>query len=729
MSPTLTTPAMTQVGMILGTAAYMAPEQARGKVVDKRADIWAFGVVFYEMLTGRRAFEGEDVSTILAAVIQSEPHLDTVPANVRRLLENCLQKEPRKRLRDIGDVWKLLDETSKPPATASRSESVGWIAAAAFAVVAAIALWAPWRRTPPDAPPPGVKFDVDLGTDVALSPMMAPTFSSLVISPDGTRVVFAGSVAGGVPALFARRLDDPTIVELAGTQGAVMPFFSPDGQWVAFWNNGRLEKAALAGGAVIPLADLNVMGGGSWTDDGSLVVAAGLGLRLNGQPTPAGLVRVASGGGKPEPIVNIASGELFFNFPQILPGHKGVLTSVIHTPPSLETTTIDIVSMDDGRHKTLVRGATSPRYLPSGHVMYATRAGLFAVPFDIEKLETRGAAVPIFGDAALDPISGGAQFDVSRGGTLVYRKNAGAAFAATKVQWLDRAGRQEALLARPAVYASAPRLSPDGRRVAIAIRDGSNQDIWVYDPQRDGMTRLTRGGGDFINPVWSRDGRYVLFALMGVGMFSTRADGAGQPQPLSKSFEWPSSFTPDGKRLATVAIDPMPQIWSVEVELESGILKAGTRTRFLTTQSQDLEPTFSPDGRWIAYQSNESGTFEVYVRPFSTTSSGNEGKLQISNSGGAAPLWLPNGRELLYLAGGKIMAVGYTTSGGSFVAEKPRLWADNVTGVTAFEVAPDGKRLAVIVPAVAREGSSREHTIGFVQNFFDELRRRAPLGK
>ena len=237
-SPTITIASDDDAGMILGTAAYMAPEQARGKPVDKRADIWAFGVVLYEMLTGRRAFEGEDVSSILAAVIQSEPRWDGVPASVRRLLESCLEKDPKKRLRDIGDVWKLLDDQ---PAVATRTQTgiLGWAAAGLLALLAAVALWAPWRETPAPAAQPVLRLEADLGNDVSLVPLAIPTFSSVVISPDGTRLVYVGTISGGPPKLLTRRLDQPNATELAGTEGAVNPFFSRDGQWVAFWTGTR----------------------------------------------------------------------------------------------------------------------------------------------------------------------------------------------------------------------------------------------------------------------------------------------------------------------------------------------------------------------------------------------------------------------------------------------------------------------------------------------------------
>ena len=725
-SPTLTAHA-TKMGMIIGTAAYMSPEQARGKPVDKRADIWAFGVVFYEMLTGRRAFDGEDVSSILAAVLQSEPRWDGVPPNLRRVLESCLEKDPRNRLRDIGDVWRLVDDVPTPAASSLRPTRMGWMAAAALAGVAAIALWAPWRKAPTDVAPLPVKLDVDLGSDVSLEPLVGPTFSTLVISPDGTRLVFVGSVSRAPSRLFVRRLDDWTMRELAGTQGATNPFISPDGQWVAFWKDGKIAKVPLEGGAVVPLADLGEMGGGSWADNGDLVVGTG-------SPSTAGLVRIASGGGSPTPIVNLASGELFHTFPHVVAGRKAVLFAAVGSPPSIETTNIDIVSLENGRRKTLVRGGASPRYLSSGHLVYASRAGMFAVPFDIDSWETRGPAVPIFGDAIFDPVTGGAQFDVSRD-TMVYRKNpGGSASTPMHVQWIDGTGKRVPLLGKPGVYVGPPRVSRDGR-VALAIKDGASQDMSVYDPQRDTTTRLTSGGGMFLNPVWSPDGRYVLFGSMGGGILWARADGAGQPQSLfssnslcpSSCFQWPTSVTWDGTRLLFEQVGGRgPQIWSVALSEDERGLKAGTPMPFLKTAYQDGGAAFSPDGRWIAYHSNKSGRFEVYVRPFST-SPGKESEVQISNGGGGRPVWLPKGVELFYQAGEQIMAVRYTTRDGSFLADKPRVWAGNVTGATGFDVAPDGKRLALILPTATREAPRQDHTVVFVQNILDQLRRYAPL--
>jgi len=713
----------TQAGTILGTAPYMSPEQARGKPVDKRSDIWAFGVVLYELVTGRRAFDGEDVSTVLAAVIKSEPRWDGVPSEMRRLLESCLQKDPRKRLRDIGDAWTLVGDSSTAVPSRSRTDIIGWIAAAVLVVVAGLAFWAPWRSARLEAPSPITRLDVDLGPDIALQPLTAPSASSLIISPDGRRLVFSGDVSGGVSKLFMRRLDESKVTELAGTQGAMNPFFSPDGQWVAFWDGTKLSKLSLDGGAPVPLAELNVMGGGSWGDDGTIVVGSGI-------PNAAGLFRLLASG-QLSPLVKLESGEAFFTTPRLLPGGRAVLLTVFSNPLSGENSRIDVISIADGHRKTIVRGGLSPRYLPSGHLVYSKGTALFAVPFDIVRQETRGPAVQLLDDLAVDLIAAEPQFDVSGDGTLVYRKNTGSLAAVPmQLQWLDAAGNQVPVIRKAGMYAGPLRLSPDGRKVALTIRDGSNMDIWVYDLQRDSPLRLTFGEGAFVSPVWTPDGRHVVFSSMGKGIFWSRADGTAKSQALltANTLQLPMSFARDGTRLAFVQIDGSPQIWSVDVKTDqAGQLKAETPTRFLTSQFINDAPAISPDGRWMAYRSNESGRDEVYVRGFLTSSSATDNKVTISNGGRVdLPAWSPNGRELFYLAAGQIMSVAYRTNGDTFVAEKPRMWAP-VSGASAFDVAPDGKRLAIALPAVARSAPTREHTIVFVQNFFDELRRRAPI--
>jgi serine/threonine-protein kinase len=601
---------------------------------------------------------------------------------------------------------------------------LGWTAAAALAALAAIAFWAPWRSATPALPAPLVRLDVDLGSDISLLRLVAPTFSSVALSPDGSRLAFVGSVAGSPTRLFQRRMDEAASTELAGTQGATNPFFSPDGQWVAFWSNGKLSKIPVSGGAAVQLAELSAMAGGSWEEDGDLIVGTG-------RPYPTGLFRIPDGGGTPTAVGKLLEeGEWFYTFPQVVRERKIALVAVVGSPPSIGASNIEAIALDGSSRKTIVRGATSPRYLPSGHLLYANLTGVFAVPFDLAALEVRGAPVPIFPDALFDPVTGGAQITASSNGTLVYRKNAGPSSVPMHVQWIDSSGKREPLLAKPGPYLGKPRISPDGRRVAIAMRDGPSQDIWVYESERDTMTRLTSAASLFasFSPVWTPDGRHVVFGSLGSGMFWTRADGAGQPQPLiaGGTFQFPTSVTSDGKRLAFDQIVSSPQVWSAEVIQDPAGFKVSAPSKFLETSTENSGAVFSPDGRWIAYQSIESGKFEVYVRPFSVSPSGNQGKVQISNNGGGQPAWMPNGRELLYQSSGQIMAVDVSMRADLLIVGKPRVWAANVNGAGGFDVSPDGKRIAILLPASANDTPRPDHTVVLLQNFFDELRRRAP---
>jgi Tol biopolymer transport system component/predicted Ser/Thr protein kinase len=726
-SPTLTI-SPTRAGMILGTAGYMSPEQARGTAVDKRADIWAFGVVLFEMLTGKRLFEGETVSDTLAQVLTKEPDWEQVPTKVRRLLRKCLEKDPKKRLRDIGDAWELLEDApiaAAPlaPNGASRSRlgRTGWVAAAVLVVALGVALWAPWRAQKP-ADRPLTQLDVDLGADVSLP--VSGAASSVAISPDGTRLVYA---SGSPPKLFTRRLDQPKPTELPGTEGAAAPFFSPDGQWVGFVTRGKLNKISVEGGAVVPLADINDYSGASWDQDGSILLGEGPGRDL---------VRIPSGGGTPETVEGLGKGEIALAYPQLLPGGKAVLF-VADTTLDEDKLTIEVLTLADHRRKIVARGGASPRYLATsggaGHLVYVNKATLFAIPFDLDKLETRGTAVPVLDDVAYLSQLGTGQFDFSRTGTMVYRRSSGGASAMmATLHWVDPTGKKEALLAKPGVYAD-PSLSPDGKHVVLMIGEGGSSDVWVYDLQRDAMTRLTFGGGEYLYPIWSPDGQYVVFGrVRSDGIFQARADGARPPQSLtySKSTQAPSGFTPDGKRLAYMDIDGgKTQIWTVSLEDQGGQLKAGKPEQFLKSSFSDAGPKVSPDGRWLAYASNESGKYEVYVRAFPPPASGQGGKWQISNSGvDAPPRWSRNGHDLMYQSGDQIMAVSYTAKSGTFLPDKPRVWIAKLGG-TAWDLAPDGKRVMVVTPVVSAEAPKQEHEVVFLENFFDELRRRVPASK
>ncbi|BCS32378.1 hypothetical protein TBR22_A15880 [Luteitalea sp. TBR-22] len=738
MSPTMTSPAMTQMGMILGTAAYMAPEQARGKAVDRRADIWAFGVVLYEMLTGRRAFDGEDTTEVLGAVVRLEPPWDalppTVPARVSQALRLCLRKDPKQRVGDIRDVRLALEgafetaapaDVAPPPVAAPRSLFARALPAVAAVLVVALgaAVWALWRAETPTNRPL-LRLDVDLGAEVAFP--NGSGGSTVVISPDGMRLVY---VSGTPSRLFTRRLDQSGATELPGTEGAANPFFSPDGQWVGFAVGRTVKKISVDGGAVVPLGDVSaIFAGGSWAEDGSIFVADASG---------EGLLQLPAAGGTPKVVV--ARGDVNLVQPQALPGGKALLFCAGNPGTSLDAFTIEVVTLADSRRKILVRGGTSPRYLPSstgiGHLLYTNRATTFAIPFDVATLETRGTAVPVLDDVAYNPSTGGGQLAVSPSGTVIYRRATRGAAVMTTVQWLDAAGNKEPLRATPGAYQDV-RLSPDGTRVALVIRDGSNHDVWVYEARRDALTRLTFGGANAW-PAWSLDGQYVVFHKTVQGIFQARADGGSPPHVLvaSKTDFYPQSLMPDGKRLAYFTGQGMySQIWTVPLDDQGGQLKAGTPERFFTSTFSDQHPSFSPDGRWLAYSSDESGRREVYVRPFPSPSTGQggpstslrTGKWQISNSGGTSPQWSRTGRELVYQSGDQLMTVSYTVNGPSFVADKPRVWMASFGG-TDWDLAPDGKRVAALIPEGPAQPRQAEHLIVMLQNFADHLRRQVPL--
>jgi serine/threonine protein kinase len=733
-SPTLTIGA-TQVGAIMGSAGYMSPEQAVGKPVDRRADIWSFGVVLFEMLTGERLFTAKTASHILADAIKGEIDFGNLPSAtpvaIRHLMKRCLDRDVKTRLQAIGEARVAIANAGRgaEPAGAaplrSRFGIVGWIAVAVLAVGAAVEGWGRWHSSRPSEKPL-VRLDVDLGPELTLpSPENSP-LSTVVLSPDGTRLAYVASSSGDPSRLFTRRLDQSKAVELPGTIGAIGPVFSPDGQWLGFSAGGKYNKISVQGGAVVPLADVP-FAGASWSEDGSIITAGS-----------TGLIRIPSGGGAPTKVTELANREFAAAFPQALPGGKAVLF-VSYATLSADKASVEVVTLADGHRKTLVPGGTSARYLPtangSGYLIYTNKETLFAVPFDLDRLEARGTAVPVLDDVAYQALSGGAQFDVSRSGTLVYRKGGGStAQAMANIQWLtpsaDGAGKKEPLLSKPGIYIS-PRFSSDGTRLAMKIMEEGATDLWVYDLRRDAMTRLTSDGGPY-GLVWSPDSRYVFFGTVRSGILWTRADGASDPRPLTgtKTNQTPLSIASDGKRLAYSEYAGRAQIWTVPLEETNGQMKAGKPEQILTSPFTEVSAAFSSDGKWLAYCSNATGTFEVFVQAFP----GAGGRWQISNNGGMFPVWSSNGRDLLYQSGDQIMAVAYKAKGDRFVAEKPRVWLAKLGGFragfgTAWDLAPDGKRVAVVTPAETLGAPNRDHDVVMLLNFLDELRRRVPLNK
>ncbi|MBY0507479.1 MAG: protein kinase [Bryobacteraceae bacterium] len=563
-----------------------------------------------------------------------------------------------------------------------------------------------YRATRPAALKPLVRLDVDLGPDVSLGRSVP------ILSPDGARIAWISR-----NKLFTRRLDQPSAAELAGTEGASLPFFSPDGEWLAFFASGKLKKISVAGGAAVDLSDAGrvASAGGSWGEDGNIIAALG-GL--------SALTRIPSAGGARTPVTNKAPGEAAHRSPQILPGGKAVLfTSFTGTALDMANPAngnIEVVSLADQRRTTLVHGGTFGRYLPAsdetGYLVYLNGGTLFAVPFDPGKLEVHGTPTPVLQDVA--------RFDFARNGTLVYIGTGQAQGTLVTVQWLDAAGKTEPLLAKPGLY-RYPRLSPDGQRLALF----NGQDLSVYEARRDTMTRLASAGPAM---AWSPDGRYL--AIGGDRNISyLRSDGAGQPQRLLElaNASSPYCFTPDGTRLAytgQVSTVKPYGVSTVRIESDASGLRAGKPENFLQTPADEFGPAFSPDGRWLAYSSNESGKYEVYVRAFPDKG----GKWQISNAGGGSPVWSRNGHELLFRnEDNRIMVATYSAKTDSFVPEKPRLWSDKrladlgPTRGTNFDLAPDGKRVAALVPV---ETPQQSH-VTFLLNFADELQRKVPAGK
>jgi serine/threonine-protein kinase len=552
---------------------------------------------------------------------------------------------------------------------------------------------------------PLIRFYLDLGSDV---PRSSQGVVKAIISPDGTRLVYVSQ-----SKLFTRRLDEDNATELPGTERAGAPFFSPDGQWVGFHAiaAARLKKVSLQTGKVIDLCHYEVGTGASWGEDGNIVVAFG-----------PGLSRIPSTGGASTQLTQLAPGEVAHRWPQVLPGGKAVLFSAYRSLTGLDGATIQVVSLQDGRRKTLVPGGTWGRYLPSGHLVYVDKGTLFAVPFDVDRLEVHGSPTQVLDEVAYDTAWGAAQIDFSRTGILVYRSQSAGGELVT-VQWLDNSGITRPIIPVPGNYLY-PTLSPDGSRMALT----SEGNIWVYELGRRRMTRLTVGGG-YGNPVWTVDGHYIVFRAAR-GIFWARVDGAGKPQALTASGtqQIPWSFTPNGKRLAFVEPASHATIWTVSVNSDASGLQAGEPEVFLQEPFNVRSPMFSPDGRWIAYRADESPEYVLYVLGFPDK----HGKQQISSRAGY-PVWSRRGHELFFWQYGvpekQLMVTSYQERGDSFVADKPHVWSGKVPvffpATKFYDPAPDGKSIVALMPA---ETADAPHDrVIFLLNFFDELRRRVPF--
>lgn len=723
-SPTITG-GMTGAHVILGTAAYMSPEQARGSAVDRRADIWAFGVILFEMLTGRRLFSGETVSDTLASVLMKETDWgvlpESAPPRLRKLIRRCLEREPRRRLRDIGEARIVLEALAAgapddevgvaAPAGGVGSSKARLAIAGALLVFVAGAAVVGWTRKPAVTELPLRKYEIPLGDmDTNLS-----TGTTLALSPDGSRLAYLSD-----RRLWIRNFDElePRMVE--GSEGAQKPFWSPDGAWVGFGASGKLWKAPVSGGNAIMLCELpepfNPAAGGAWRSDGRIVFCTG----------NSGLLEVGAQGGDPKSILEPEQ-EVEDDFHNVynLPGDRGLLL-VVHRKEGYDT--IDLLV--GGERRRLIQlpdqSLSMPVYSPSGHILYhrePTNPGIWALPFSLDKLETTGEPFLAVPEGALP--SAGAD------GSLVYSR--ATLRTRTQLMWVDRTGREIGPLGPEEEQVPFPAISPDGRRVAIPVMENENRDIWIFDTVRATKTRLTFDEESETRPCWSPSGENIYYRW---GNASDRytirmraADGTGQPVDIAKGAFF--SVSRDGRFLVYSSRESGEwNLWYVELGDDG--LPAGDPVHFVDSKSIEYNPALSPDGRYIAYISDESGREEIYVRRFPE----GDGKWQVSVNGGQWPRWKPDGTELYYAEKQKVMAVPVETTASSIRLGSPEaLFERAPSGIQlafgwpdGFDVAADGEKFIIVEAAGAEERPQGSLGITVVQNWFAEFRGNGASG-
>jgi Tol biopolymer transport system component len=750
-SPTLTV-AATGAGIILGTAGYMAPEQARGKPVDRRADIWAFGVVLFEMLSGGRVFDGDTVTDTLAKVLEREPDWNQLPprtpAALRKLLQRCLTKNPKDRLQAIGDARTLLDELIADPAGQEIAAEgavyplwkklLPWVAAPVF-------LAAGFFLRPSAAPSDRAVSQFDF-------PLPATQFLAhnyrrgIELSPDGRRVAFvAGTVAGTADnvtsprKIYVRSLDQWDAVPIPGTEGAQNPVFSPDGQWLAFQQGQQIKKIALAGGTSAVLVEkLNNTGadwgppGITWGKNGTIVFSQSLGV---------GLSMVSSAGGEPEEFTSLdaAANESSHRLPHFLPDGNSVLFTVLRyttIAPDWKRAQVWVKSLKNGARKLLIENALDARYAGNGTLIFARQAKLFAVRFDLPTLSVAGAPVQVldgltqalYGSAAVT-WTGAAQFSVADNGTLVYAPGSIEPPLLSFLGWADRAGNVSPITGTRPMFRFAARVLPDGKRIAFSELH-LNKDIWIFDPTRGTEDRATYEGQNAF-PIWSPDGSHMAFRSDRsgpLGIYLTKGTNSRDVVQLTPGpLDVPSSWTPDGKELAFTrgfsAIGGNTDIYVVSVDQPKDV------RAIVATSATESFPEFSPDGKWLAYCSNESGRSTLYVQPYP----GPGTRVTVTSEGAPAePMWSKNSNELFYRSGQRILSVRFKMSGTEFIPEKPVMLfqqpalGSGTTVRATYDVAPDGRFLLNLPMADAAEERIRKifpTTLRLILNWTDETKR------
>jgi len=694
-SPTLSM-AATRQGVILGTAAYMSPEQAKGKTADRRADVWAFGVVLFELLTGRQAFQGDDVTEILAAVVMKEPALDALPAKtppaIRNLVRRCLEKNLRRRLPHIGEARMTIEDvlsgaTPAEPVPAaprkSRERLLVVVAAALFvALVAALTLGALayFRRAPAQALT--MRFFVSLPDSWILPAAGLTTTAPLAVSPDGQRVAFLARSKDGRSLLWVRALNTLAAQSLAGTENALRPFWSPDSRFLGFFAGGKLKKIDISGGPPITLCDVPDGFGGAWSRDGVIVFV----------PTVASPVqKVSASGGVPTAATTLGEGESGHRMPFFLPDGRHFLYRAV-TATGGSGGPIYVASLDLAQRKMLLNADSSNVLYTQGHLIFLRETTLMAQPFDAERLELTGEVFPIAEQIQTqgNPLAG--VFSASENGVLAYQT--GAAGAGSQLGWFDRTGKPMGVLGGTALYSDLD-LSPDGKRASVNIQESGNRDIWIHDVARGLRTRFTFDPAEELMSLWSPDGSRVVFNSRRKGhldLYQKPSSGAGPEELLLEDNrdKYPVSWSSDGQFIlyGSTGGPTSSDLFALPL---SGDRKPSP---FLQTQFNEGAGQFSPDGRWVAYSSNASGRMEIYVAPFP----GPGGKWQISTAGGLYPRWRQDGTELFYLAlDNKLMAAAVNGKGPSFEigAVKP-LFETRTAGIRyPYDVSADGQRFLI----------------------------------
>jgi len=687
----------TREGMIIGTPAYMSPEQARGQPVDKRADIWAFGCVLYEMLTGRPAFTGDTASDIIAAILGGTPDWDRLPADtpthIRELLARCLETDPRRRLRDIGDAYLLGTRTHAFDTTPQRRIRPAIAASAVTGVMALLAGTALWQWTAgrTDRQPAVLHLVAPLSQGEELVP------TTVAVSSDGSRLAFVATGDNG-SHLNVRTLSDPSARQLAGTSNASFPFFSPNGEWLGFFADGKLKKIAVQGGPAIPLADAQAVAPGNWASDGYIYYAPQL---------ISGLWRVRSEGGAPAAVTTLdrEKGEISHREPQFI-AQSNALLFTVHRGSARGQQQIELHTLSTGRRQVVVTRAHAGTMTAVGRLVYLTDgAELQAIRFNGSEGGTSDGAPQTF-------FTNVTSYALSGGGLLAYVT--GNPEERLQMVWVDRAGKTDPVAAPPRPYRH-PRLSPDGRFVALQISEGPSIGIWIHDLERSSQMLLTNEQGGSQRPLWTPDGKRLTYRGTRDGyrnLFARPIDGSVPEVRLTVSGEWetPGSWSPDGQTLVFVreGQGTSSDIWRRSVD--------GTVTPVLQTTFNEHRPRLSPNGAWLAYESNESGRPEIYVRAFP----GPGAKWQISNTGGESPVWSRDGQQLFYRENDEMLEVDASLA-PAFTASKPRPLFKGRFERSAdvnYDVTSDGRRFLMLVQAAPQASASELHV---VSNWFEEL--------